>query len=148
MPRPSDAPRLDTDNPFFGKPLELRPMAFKLTAEERMRGAMGVPAWILRRKRLERRMQALEHDLRVAWELTHPAAWEARARAWDLSAVNQEIDHFNRFYPIERNLPMDVRRREMVEGDTAWRPLPPLDPTWILERFPASGAGCAAAPDR
>lgn len=42
----------------------------------------------------------------------------------------------NEWYPIERDLPMDLRTRDyvLVNGRSFRRPL--LDPAWILDRFP------------
>jgi len=128
-------------NPFRGRPLELRPLPFTLTMEEKMRGAMGVPSWVRRRRKLEISMEQLRTDLDRRWSLTATEDWTAIAQAWDLSPINREIERFNRFYPIERNLPLDPRTRKMFDGGVAWMPLPALDAAWILDAFPADGAG-------
>ena len=128
-------------NPFRGRPIAFLPRLFKLTQEERMRGAMGVPYWVHRRKRLEKKTENLRKDLERRWWITPPAAWADVAAGWDLSAVNREIERYNLYYPIERNLPMDPRSREMVDGDTRWIPRPPLDAAWILAEYPAEKAG-------
>lgn len=128
-------------NPFRGRPVEILPLPFKLSHEERLRGAVGVPAWVHRRKRLERHLDHLRQDLERRWSMTPPAAWPDLARTWDLEAINAEIGKFNRFYPIERDLPMDPRSRRMMDGEAPWSPRPPLDVGWILEQFPADKAG-------
>jgi hypothetical protein len=133
--------RPDDLNPFHGKPIEILPLPFKLDIGDRMKAAAGLPAWIARRKRLERSLARLRKELDNAWRLATPATWPDVAKAWDLGKFNREIEGFNKYYPIERNLPMDPRIRDFVEGDARWKPLHFFDTAWILAEFPPDGAG-------
>ena len=47
------------------------------------------------------------------------------------------IAQHNEWYPIERQLPVDIRTRDYVkiQGRSYRRPL--LGPDWVLEKFPA-----------
>ncbi len=124
-----------------GEPLELLPRNFTMSFEERIKSRMGLPAWILRRKRLEKLQGELRAALTEAWRQTAPESWPAVARTWDLSDVNAAIESYNEHYPTERDLPMDPRMRDFTDGGKRWRPQRILDEGWILERFPAAGAG-------
>jgi hypothetical protein len=68
------------------------------------------------------------------------ARWRARVESWRFDAeLNELIRQHNEWYPIERNLPMDIRTRDYVYvgGRSHRRPL--LGPEWALEQFPVSG---------
>jgi hypothetical protein len=62
----------------------------------------------------------------------------ARARlgreiaSWDLSAVNRLIDAHNRWYPVERGLPMDPLTGDYVPVSGRPYRRPPLDPPALL----------------
>ncbi len=129
------------DNPLKGKPLRFLPRSFVPTAEDGLRAAMGIPYWIRRRKRLEHHMEELERRIESTWRRTSPRQWTVVAASWDLSDINREIQDFNTFYPVERNLAMDPRTREFIELGRPWKPIARLDSAWILTRFPSSGAG-------
>ena len=116
-------------------------MPFILSTEDRLKAAMGLPAWMQRRKRLERRMDRLRQELRMEWEVTSPSDWIELAKAWDLKILNEEIIEYNAYYPIERQLPMDPSLRDFVELGKRWRPLPLVDADWIMAEFPPRGAG-------
>lgn len=64
--------------------------------------------------------------------------WRKLAHAWDFAALNNLIEEHNEYYPIERNLPVDLRTGDYVAivGRSYHRE--PLGPEWILERFPAA----------
>ncbi len=58
------------------------------------------------------------------------------AAEWSFDRLNELIEQHNEWYPIERDLPMDLRTRDyvLVNGRSFRRPL--LDRAWILEQFP------------
>jgi hypothetical protein len=62
--------------------------------------------------------------------------WRERAAAWRFDDLNELIEQHNQWYPMERQLPMDVRTRDYVpvNGRSYRRPL--LGPEWVLEHFP------------
>jgi hypothetical protein len=63
--------------------------------------------------------------------------WRAIAAAARFDELNELIAQHNDWYPIERDLPMDLRTRDyvLINGRSYRRPL--LGPDWILEHFPA-----------
>ena len=63
--------------------------------------------------------------------------WRAIAAAWRFDDLNELIRTHNEWYPVERDLPMDLRTRDyvLVNGRSYRRP--ELGPEWVLEQFPA-----------
>jgi hypothetical protein len=74
--------------------------------------------------------------------------WRAIAEAWSFEDLNELIRTHNEWYPVERDLPMDLRTRDyvLVNGRSYRRR--ELDAGWILEQFPLSRSGRAAAAAR
>ena len=62
--------------------------------------------------------------------------WHEIAEAWSFEDVNELIRTHNEWYPVERDLPMDIRTRDyvLVNGRSYRRR--ELDAAWILEQFP------------
>jgi len=130
----------------IGKPLSERTRQRARTVEAYLKGG-NPPRWMQRigdiergianeRRRLRRAYRALEDecgDDRAAFA----RRWRAVAAAWSFGALNELIEQHNAWYPIERDLPMDIRTRDyvLVNGRSFRRPL--LDPAWILQHFPA-----------
>ena len=108
-----------------------RPRNFTLTIEERLRAyAQGAPGYIRRRKRIEDLQESLLGKLRAA---AVPAAEASSARfAADLALLNDLISRHNRYYPIEANLPVDVRTRQLFDRGAPWRPMPPVTAADLL----------------
>jgi hypothetical protein len=100
---------------------------------------------MVRRKRLERTLRQLRAELATAHAGSDPESWPLRAQAWDLSAIRREIESFNKYFPMERNLPMDPRIRDYVEGGERFVPLPLPDTAWILAEYPPEAAGAPSA---
>ncbi|HEX3317599.1 MAG TPA: hypothetical protein VHR88_06245, partial [Solirubrobacteraceae bacterium] len=63
--------------------------------------------------------------------------WRDYARRQRFEDVNELIDQHNEWYPVERNLPMDIRTRDyvLIHGRSYRRSR--LDAGWVLEEFPA-----------
>jgi phosphoserine phosphatase len=63
--------------------------------------------------------------------------WRAVAAAWRFDELNELIRTHNEWYPVERDLPMDLRTRDyvLINGRSYRRR--ELDADWILEQFPA-----------
>jgi hypothetical protein len=74
--------------------------------------------------------------------------WRSIAEAWSFEELNELIRTHNEWYPVERDLPMDLRTRDyvLVNGRSYRRR--ELDAGWILEQFPVSRSGRAAPPPR
>jgi hypothetical protein len=63
--------------------------------------------------------------------------WRAIAEGARFDELNELIGQHNDWYPIERDLPMDLRTRDyvLINGRSYRRPL--LGPNWILQHLPA-----------
>jgi hypothetical protein len=74
--------------------------------------------------------------------------WRAIAEAWSFGDLNELIRTHNEWYPVERDLPMDLRTRDyvLINGRSYRRR--ELDTAWILEQFPVSPSGRAPAGQR
>jgi hypothetical protein len=86
------------------------------------------------RRRLERAWRRLRDESDPD---EFPARWRARVHTWRYDPeLNELIRQHNEWYPIERDLPMDIRTRDYVRvgGRSHRRPL--LGPEWALEQFP------------
>jgi hypothetical protein len=109
------------------------PRNFTLSVEERLRAyAQGPPGYMLRRRRIEDLEARLIEKLAVA---EAPAEMVATAEVVEqLALLNDLIDKHNRYYPIEAQLPIDVRTRKLVERGAPWRPLPAVTAADLLAR--------------
>jgi hypothetical protein len=112
------------------------PRIFTLTVEERLRAyAQGVPGYIRRRRRIEDLEARLVGTIAAA---TAPAeAVASREFSADLALLNDLIGRHNRYYPIEANLPVEVRSGRLLDRGAPWRPLPPVTVTDLLARAAA-----------
>ena len=131
----------------IGKPLSERQRQRARTVESYLKGG-NPPRWMQRIGDIERGIAQERRRLARAYGRLEeqcagdPAAfaerWRATAEAWSFTELNELIAQHNEWYPIERDLPMDMRTRDyvLVNGRSFRRPL--LDPAWILERFPAT----------
>jgi len=109
------------------------PRNFTLSIEDRLRAyAQGAPGYIRRRKRID----DLEDRLcaKVAAASDPRALVATEDFLTDLALLNDLIERHNRYYPIEANLPVDVRTGRLLERGTPWRPLPSLSPQDLLAR--------------
>jgi hypothetical protein len=88
-----------------------------------------------RRAELEQAYAALRRECGADRE-QFARRWRAHAEALDFGALNDLIAQHNEWYPIERDLPMDLRTRDYVKvGGRSYR-RPVLGPQWVLEQFP------------
>lgn len=112
------------------------PMAFRVSLEQRVRAAGGLPAHLHRRRRIEDLEAALARaaaevleDTEYAWGAGTPEAQEEfdkRVRELDLRPVNDLIHRHNEYFPIEANLPIDVATGCLMVGGAKWEPLAEL----------------------
>jgi hypothetical protein len=106
---------------------------FTLSIADRLRAyAAGPPGHLLRRRRIEDLEARLVEKVAAA-ESPAGAAASAELTA-ELAQLNDLIARHNRCYPIEANLPMDVRTRRLIERGAPWRPHPPVVATDLLAR--------------
>ena len=123
-----DAPAADTVAP---------PRNFTLAIEDRLRAyAQGVPGYIRRRRRIEDLQQELIGKLAAA---RAPEALAASpAVSAQLALLNDLIARHNRYYPIEANLPIDVRSRQLLDRGAPWRPMAAVTAADLLARAAGS----------
>jgi len=86
-----------------------------------------------------RRLGFLYEDLRAS--CAHDSEefeqrWRAVAHRWRFDEVNELIAQHNEYYPIERNLPIDIRSGDYVTVSGRSFRREPLGPAWVLENFP------------
>jgi hypothetical protein len=89
------------------------------------------------RRRLERAHRALRAE-HPGDDAAFAARWRETAERWNFDEVNALIAQHNEYFPIERQLPVDLRTRDyvLINGRSYRRA--PLDAAWVLERFPAA----------
>jgi hypothetical protein len=127
-----------------GRPLSDRARQSQRSLEAYLRAGVR-PRWMDRlmeiesgmareRRRLARAYDALRSECDGV-ELTR--RWHAVAAAWRFDEVNELIRTHNEWYPVERDLPMDLHTRDyvLINGRSYRRR--ELDATWILEHYPA-----------
>ena len=114
------------------------------TAVENYLTAGGPPRWMERLAEIDRgvarekRRLAEEYAAMRGWAGAEFAArWRAFAERQRFDDLNDLVDLHNEWYPVERNLPMDIRTRDyvLIHGRSYRRPR--LDAAWVLEQFPA-----------
>jgi hypothetical protein len=106
--------------------------------------AGGPPRWMTRLVEIDRgiarekRRLAEEHEAMREWAGDEFASrWREYAQRQRFDDLNELIDQHNEWFPVERNLAMDIRTRDfvLIHGRPYRRE--PLDADWVLERFPA-----------
>ena len=118
------------------------PRNFTLDVGARVRAlTIGAPAFAMRKKRIEDMGDAhVDALLDLHEKLTEKGhgpeairrALADAATAIDLKRMNELVATHNRYYPIEANLPMNVRGHYMIYG-RPWHPEPPWTPERIVE---------------
>jgi hypothetical protein len=106
------------------------------------------PRWMERIAEIDHSIAAQRRRLARSYRLLHEECGEDAAlfaRRWREFAgrcrfdeLNELIAQHNEWYPIERDLPMDLRTRDyvLINGRSYRRE--PLSPEWVLEQFPAT----------
>jgi hypothetical protein len=129
----------------LGKPISGRARMSQRTVEAYLKAGVK-PRWMERimeidesikaqRRRLERSHRALREECDGDSAL-FAERWRAFAGRCRFDALNELIGQHNEWYPIERDLPMDLRTRDyvLINGRSYRRE--PLSPQWVLEQFP------------
>lgn len=134
------------DETGVGQPLTERARQRQRSVESYLRGE-ALPRYVQRLREIERATEQHRERLERAFaaiQAAHAgdpeafaAAWRVRAAAWDFAHVNALVDQHNRYYPIERDLPMDPRTGDYVPVSGRPYRREPLGTAWILARFPA-----------
>ena len=130
------------DSPLRGRELPLRLRNFRPDAGSYLASLGGPLPYMARLREIDALVVQHEQELEQAYGFAgdDAEAWRSLAHSWDFSEVNELIDRHNRWYPAESRLPMDPRTGDyaLVNGRSYRRP--PLDATWVLERFPSPAA--------
>jgi hypothetical protein len=134
-------------SPVRGAPLEQRLRNFRPDPDSAVRALGGPLVWMRRLRAIEDAVEQHERRLAEAWrtiaeEVHEPeafaAAWRELASSWSFAEVNDLIERHNRHFPAEARLAMDPRTRDFVRINGRSYLREPLDPEWILDRFPAA----------
>jgi hypothetical protein len=128
-----------------GRPFSDRARQTRRSLEHYLKAGMR-PRWMERLIEIERGTARHRRLLEEAYETLQAECgpdharfrrrWRAIAEAWSFGELNDLIRTHNEWYPVERDLPMDLRTRDyvLVNGRSYRRP--ELDAAWILEQFP------------
>jgi hypothetical protein len=129
----------------LGKPISSRARMSQRSVEAYLKAGVK-PRWMERiseiddaikaqRRRLERSHRALREEC-DGDRAQFAERWRAYAGRCRFDALNELITQHNEWYPIERDLPMDLRTRDyvLINGRSYRRE--PLSSQWVLEQFP------------
>ncbi len=130
----------------LGKPISSRARLSQRTVEAYLKAGVR-PRWMERiaeidrsiaaqKRRLARSHRALREEC-DGDEAQFAERWRAFAARYRFDELNELIGQHNEWYPIERDLPMDLRTRDyvLINGRSYRRE--PLSPEWVLRHFPA-----------
>jgi hypothetical protein len=108
---------------------------FKLSVEERLNAyVQGVPGYIRRRRQIEDVEARVLARLAAAGPAEHAEILASAELVKDLALLNELIAKHNRYYPIEANLPIDLRTGRLLERGAPWRPLAAVTAEELLAR--------------
>lgn len=98
------------------------PRNFTLSVEQRIAAMVsGPPPYAVRLRRIEDLQSTLISTLIKEGAVDSPRIPITVARS--LEELNRLIGEHNRYYPIERNLPIDVRSGQLLDRGEPWKPL-------------------------
>jgi hypothetical protein len=129
-----------------GRPFSDRVRMSRRSLEDYLKAGMR-PRWMERLMEIERgmareraRLDGVYRELREECGDDRPRfsqRWRAVARSWRFDDLNELIRTHNEWYPVERDLPMDIHTRDyvLVNGRSYRRS--ELGPEWVLRHFPA-----------
>jgi hypothetical protein len=128
-----------------GRPFSSRTRESRRSLEDYLRAGLR-PRWMERLIEIERGTKREQRRLAKAYEQLREDCgddrrafarrWRATAAGWRFDELNELIRTHNEWYPVERDLPMDLRTRDyvLINGRSYRRR--ELSPDWVLERFP------------
>jgi hypothetical protein len=135
-----------SESPLSGRRLPVRPRLFRLEADSYIASLGGPLPYMVRLREIDRLTAEAERALEQRWrELAGACAedpagfsrsWLRIAQRWSFVEVNDLIERHNRWYPVEARLPFDPSKRDYVLVGGRHYSRRPLDPGWVLERFP------------
>jgi hypothetical protein len=129
----------------LGRPISSRARMAQRTVEAYLKAGVR-PRWMERiaeidhaiaaqRRRFARAHRHLRAECSDAAEFSR--RWREYVARCRFDELNELIAQHNEWYPIERDLPMDLRTRDyvLINGRSYRRE--PLSPQWVLAQFPA-----------
>src|SRR3954452_5847764 len=127
----------------IGKPISSRARMAQRTVEAYLKAGVR-PRWMERiseidnsiaaqKRRLARSHRALREECGDD-RAQFAERWTAFAHRCRFEELNELITQHNEWYPIELDLPMDVRTRDYVLITARSHRRAPLTPEWVLER--------------
>jgi hypothetical protein len=136
-----------------GRPFSDRARKTKRSLEHYLKAGMR-PRWMERLIEIERGTVRHRRMLEEAYEALQAECgtdrarfrrrWRSIAEGWSFGELNDLIRIHNEWYPVERDLPMDIRTRDYVKINGRSYRRRELDAAWILEQFPVSPSGTAS----
>jgi hypothetical protein len=128
-----------------GRPFTSRARETRRSLEDYLRAGVR-PRWMERLIEIERGTARERRYLAAAYDALRMECgddraafarrWGATARAWRFDHLNELIRTHNEWYPVERDLLMDLRTRDYVTINGRSYRRRELGPDWVLERFP------------
>jgi hypothetical protein len=135
------------DEGALGRPLSRRALRTSRSVEAYLKAGL-IPRYMERLRDIEGQTREQKRRLAAAYGALQEACgedrelfarrWRARARSWSFERLNELIREHNEWYPVEADLPIDLRTRDyvLIRGRSYRRM--ELGPAWILEHFPPS----------
>jgi hypothetical protein len=129
-----------------GRPFSDRARLTRRSLEDYLKAGMR-PRWMERLIEIERGMARERERLAELYAALQEECgddrprfaqrWRAVARSWPFEDLNELIRTHNEWYPVERDLPMDLRTRDyvLINGRSYRRP--ELGAAWVLGHLPA-----------
>jgi hypothetical protein len=126
-------------------PLSEQQLHTQRSVESYLRGAV-MPRYMERLRDITRMIERHRRELAEAYaelgerhrddRAAFAAEWRERVARWPFGEVNELIRQHNEWYPIERQLPFDLRTRDyvLIAGRSYRRE--ELDADWVFARFP------------
>jgi hypothetical protein len=128
-----------------GRPISERARQLQRSVDAYLR-AGAAPRWMQRINEIERGVKRHRVRLERAYEALReecghdPDAfarrWTDLAGSWRFDELNELVRQHNDWYPIERDLPIDLRTRDYVRVNGRSYRRFELGPEWVLEQFP------------
>jgi hypothetical protein len=129
----------------LGKPLSSRARMTQRSVEAYLKAGVR-PRWMERIAEIDQSIAAQRYRIGRSYRVLREECGEDRAqfaRRWTefahrcrFTELNELIGQHNDWYPIERDLPMDMRTRDyvLINGRSYRRE--PLSADWVLREFP------------
>src|SRR3954465_15762684 len=133
------------ETPGLGKPISSRARMAQRSVEAYLKAGVR-PRWMERIAEIDPPLAAQRQRFARAYRLLKAECdgdrelfaerWRAYVHRCRFDELNELIRQHNEWYPIERDLPMDLRPRDYVLiNGRSYRPQP-LSADWVLEQFP------------